>query len=91
MYIIAFFSENGVPRERLNATVMVKNLANSATAYVPRTAMEDVGEGIYRHEFHPSASTNHFVLCDGSNAMPDRERFTKAYISTDAKRKSIVS
>lgn len=76
MIVSAFFTENGLPKTGLSATLRIRDLSDDSLV-VTDAAMSEVGDGFYKYDFSSYDSSKEYAIrCDGSATLADHERYT---------------
>lgn len=78
MYIMAFFTNSGVPETGLSATIRVRLVSDNSLT-VTDEAMTEVGDGWYKYNFTGyNDSVDYAFRCDGSSTLSGTERYVFA-------------
>jgi len=78
MYILSFFTENGLPKTGLNAIVKVLTIPGGVVV-VNNEAMSELGDGFYYYNFAGYDYTKDYAIkSDGSGVLADAERYQVA-------------
>jgi hypothetical protein len=88
MYVLAFFTHNGIPETGLIPTVRIRDISDDSLVITDSTASE-VGDGWYKYDFTSYDGTKEYAITfDGGSSLIDSERYT--YGSNDSFVEDIV-
>ena len=76
--IIAFFTDNGIPKTGLSATVIIREVV-TGDLVVPVSGVPDdmveLGDGLYKFEFNGDDEIDYAFTCNGGNPLTTADRF----------------
>lgn len=76
MWILAYFSDSGVPKLGLTPTILIRDLSDNSIT-VNNESMSEVGSGFYKYKFLGFINTKEYAIqCDGGVALVDTDRYT---------------
>jgi len=77
--ITTFFTDSGVPKTGLSATIRIRDLSTSSLV-ITDAAMTEVGDGFYSYDFTSyDEDADYSIRCDGSATLTNNvERYTYA-------------
>ena len=75
MWVVAAFTNKGVPETGLSPTVTGYDLSDNSVV-INAQSMSEVGGGVYKYDFTTYDSAKDYVyICDGTGTLPDFERY----------------
>lgn len=75
MYILAFFTDSGVPKTGLSPTINVREVLTGILV-VSGSNMTGFGDGSYYYEYTTYDSEKDYaIICDGGSSLVDTERY----------------
>ena len=78
MYIISYFTENGVPKTGLTPTISIWRLSDNLLL-IDEDSMSEVGGGFYKYDFTGySPQIEYAIRCDGGSTLSNAERYSFA-------------
>jgi hypothetical protein len=78
MYIVSFFTESGVPKTGLSATIKAREIP-SGTIVINNEAMVEIGDGFYYYNYTNYDYTKDYaIVSDGSGTLANTERYQAA-------------
>lgn len=78
MYILAFFTDSGVPKTGLSCEIKIRDIP-SGSILVNNLNMSELGDGFYYYDFTAyDATKDYAILCDGSATLSNTERYLVA-------------
>ena len=78
MRILAFFTDNGLPKTGLSPTIRIRDLSDDSLV-ITDAAMTEVGDGHYQYNFTTyDATVDYAIRCDGGNSLSNSDRYTYA-------------
>ena len=78
--IIAFFTDNGIPKTGLNPTIKIREVTTGTLVIAGESGdiMSELGDGWYKYQFSGDETINYAIVCDGGSTMPTSERYVYA-------------
>jgi hypothetical protein len=78
MYILSFFTDDGLPKTGLTPTIKIRDVSDGSLL-VNGSSMSEVGDGFYRYDYSAYDSEKDYaIVCDGGISLSDPERYVFA-------------
>lgn len=75
MFILSFFTDNGIPAPGLSPVVKIRDVVDGSLL-VSESAMTELGDGFYRFDFVAYDVTGSYAIrSDGGSTLTDSDRF----------------
>lgn len=78
MYVVAYFTDSGLPKTGLSSTIRIRKVLDNSLI-ITDAAMIEIGDGFYKYNFSIYDSTTEYIIrCDGGNSLEDEDRYVIA-------------
>jgi hypothetical protein len=78
MYILASFTDNGVPKTELSPTINIREVPTGVLV-ISGSNMTELGDGSYYYDYaNYDSEKNYSIRCDGGSCLAYTERYTFA-------------